>query len=373
MKVAKFGGSSVANSENIQKVLSIVSDVSKDDRLIVVVSAFGKTTDALIKGANLASQKDESYREVLSNLEKHHFDVIKELIPVTEQSSVISYAKQLLNQLETIYEGCYLLQELTPKTLAKISSFGELLSSYIIAKAANQQFKTSYKDSRELLKASDDYLNAVVNFEVTNHNCQDYFSQNSDQVTIMPGFVARTLEGKTTTLGRGGSDYTAAILAAALDAKELQIWTDVSGMFTANPRIVKQASEIPHISYHEAMELSHFGAKVIYPPTIQPVLKKEIPILIKNTFQPSDEGTLITKETSQHKPVKGISHIENIALDFVESQLFKNIKEGKTSEMIFYLKTKGKKRGYIERQEITGADGMPTNFQIEIIKREDKD
>lgn len=318
MKVLKFGGSSVANSENIQKVLSIVSDASKKEPIIVVVSAFGKTTDALIKGANLASQKNEDYKEVLKALEEHHYTVIRELIPVSNQSSVISYAKQLFNQLETIYEGCYLLQELTPKTLAKISSFGELLSSYIISKSANELFKADYKDSRELLVASDNYINGLVDFKATNKNIQEYFADNKASVTLMPGFVARTPEGKTTTLGRGGSDFTAAILAAALDAKQLQIWTDVSGMFTANPRIVKQAFEIPHISYHEAMELSHFGAKVIYPPTIQPVLEKEIPIVIKNTFQPNDKGTLITKETSKDKPVKGISHIENITLVTLE-------------------------------------------------------
>ena len=268
MKVLKFGGSSVANSKNIQQVLDIVAKSSENQRVVVVVSAFGKTTDALIKGATLASQKNKEYLDVLKDLETHHFDVIKELIPVKDQSAIISYVKQLFNHLETIYEGCFLLRELTPKTLAKVSSFGELLSSYIIAKAANTIFETVYKDSRELIVASNNYNNAVVDFTATNKKCQEYFKSHSQKVTILPGFVARTIDGKTTTLGRGGSDYTAAILAAALAADELQIWTDVSGMYTANPKIVKQASEIAHISYHEAMELSHFGAKVIYPPTI---------------------------------------------------------------------------------------------------------
>ena len=318
MKVLKFGGSSVANSENIQKVLAIVSDAAQQEKVNVVVSAFGKTTDKLIKAANLAAQKNEGYKEVLSDLENHHFEVIKALIPVGDQSPIISYVKQLFNHLETIYEGCFLLHELTPKTLAKVSSFGELLSSYIIAKAAGTNLEAAYKDSRELIVASDNYNSALVNFELTNKNCEEYFKSADQQVTILPGFVARTVEGKTTTLGRGGSDYTAAILAAALEADELQIWTDVSGMFTANPRVVKQASVISHISYQEAMELSHFGAKVIYPPTIQPVLRKEIPIVVKNTFQPQDKGTLITKETSKNKPVKGISHIGNISLVTLE-------------------------------------------------------
>ncbi|QNM85268.1 bifunctional aspartate kinase/homoserine dehydrogenase I [Polaribacter pectinis] len=318
MKVLKFGGSSVANSENIKKVLAIVEKTSKASKIAVVVSAFGKTTNALIEGANLAAAKNESYKTVLEKLETHHFDVISELIPSENRSEVIEYVKELFNHLETIYQGCYLLQELTPKTLATISSFGELLSSYIIAKAANSNFETGYKDSRELIIASDNYLNASVNFAETNKNIEAFFDGNQKQVTLLPGFVGRTIEGKTTTLGRGGSDYTAAIIAAAVNAEELQIWTDVSGMFTANPSVVKQAFPIPHISYHEAMELSHFGAKVIYPPTIQPVLKKEIPIWIKNTFKPEEEGTLIAQETSNNKPVKGISHIENITLITLE-------------------------------------------------------
>ena len=318
MKVLKFGGSSVANSKNIKKVLNIVANSSTEQNVVVVVSAFGKTTNALIKGATLAAQKNEAYLEILKELENHHFKVVKELIPTKQQTPVNSHIKQLFNQLETIYEGCFLLRELSPKTLAKVSSFGELLSSYIIAKAANEKFATVYKDSRELIVASDNYNNAAVDFSATFKNCDEYFSTHTQKVTIIPGFVARTVHGKTTTLGRGGSDFTASIIAAALNASELQIWTDVSGMFTANPSIVKQASVIDHISYHEAMELSHFGAKVIYPPTIQPVLRKEIPIVIKNTFQPEDSGTLITKETSINKPVKGISYIEDISLVTLE-------------------------------------------------------
>ncbi|MFT4576903.1 MAG: aspartokinase/homoserine dehydrogenase 1, partial [Polaribacter sp.] len=245
----------------------------------------------------------------------HHLLVIKELIPVANQSEVISYVKRLFNDLETLFEGCSLLQELTPKTLARIAGFGELLSSYIISKAAKEaNINAVYKDSRELIIASENFQNAHVNFNLTNTNCVTYFSNAKEQVTVLPGFIASTEDGKTTTLGRGGSDFSAAIYAAALEVKELQIWTDVSGMFTANPSVVKQAFPIPHISYQEAMELSHFGAKVIYPPTIQPVLEKEIPIVIKNTFSPSDEGTLITKKTEQNKPVKGITYIENIAL-----------------------------------------------------------
>ena len=318
MKVLKFGGSSVANSENIKKVLAIVAQQAKDQKLAVVVSAFGKTTNALIQAANLATEKNKEYFSVLKGIENHHFEVIDALIPEKNKKEVKTYVNELLQHLGTIYEGCFLLQELTAKTLATISSFGELLSSFIIAKAANTQFKTDYKDSRELIIASDDYLSALVNFKHTDNNIAAYFKKSDAPVTLLPGFVANTLAGKTTTLGRGGSDYTAAIIAAAVNAEELQIWTDVSGMFTANPSVVKQAFPITHISYQEAMELSHFGAKVIYPPTIQPVLKKEIPILIKNTFKPQETGTLIAKETGKNKTVKGISHIEDITLITLE-------------------------------------------------------
>ena len=314
MKVLKFGGSSVASSNNIKKTLEIVKDQSKNHKVAVVVSAFGKTTDNLLKIANLATQNKE-YELLLKETELHHLEVIKELIPISNQSEVISYVKRLFNHLETLFEGCNLLQELTPKTLATIASFGELLSSYIISKAAKEVgLNSNYKDSRELIVDNGSYQSATVNFDVTNKNVKEYFKNAKEQVTILPGFIASTLDGKTTTLGRGGSDYSAAIYAAAVDAEELQIWTDVSGMFTANPSIVKQAFPIQHISYQEAMELSHFGAKVIYPPTIQPVLEKEIPIQVKNTFAPTDNGTLITKKTEENKPVKGISYIENISL-----------------------------------------------------------
>ena len=315
MNVLKFGGSSVANSENIKKVITIITAAAKKQKVIVVVSAFGKTTNALIEGAHFAKNKNSNYKEIIQKLEKHHFDVVQELIPIQQQPAIIAHVKELFNQLETIYKGCYLLEELSSKTLATISSFGELLSAAIIAEISNLALNTNYKDSRDLIVASEMYLDAVVDFPATNKNITAYFKHNSAQVTLLPGFVARTAQGQTTTLGRGGSDYSAAIYAAALDAKELQIWTDVSGMYTSNPSIVKQAFAIPHISYHEAMELSHFGAKVIYPPTIQPVLQKEIPIVIKNTFQPKDIGTRITKDThTNNQPVKGISYIENITL-----------------------------------------------------------
>lgn len=320
MKVLKFGGTSVANAQNIKLVLAIVSDKAREEKLIVVVSAFSKITDLLQLASQKAAAGDESFKDILAEIEKKHLDALKELIPVSEQSSLLSHIKRIVNHLETLLDGCYLLGELSSRTSDTILSFGELLSSYIIAEALKQNLKnSSYKDSRELIKTNNHFGKAVVNFDVSNELIVDFFASNENQVVVMPGFIAASLDGINTTLGRGGSDYTAAILAGALDANDLEIWTDVNGMFTANPKIVKQAQPIAYISYQEAMELSHFGAKVLYPPTIQPVLRKNIPILIKNTFEPSAEGTYISNQVfAQSNPVKGITHIDAITLITLE-------------------------------------------------------
>jgi bifunctional aspartokinase / homoserine dehydrogenase 1 len=320
MKVLKFGGTSVANAQNIKLVLDIVSNKAKKDKLVVVVSALSKVTDLLQLAASKASNNDESFKEIVNDIEKLHLETLKQLIPVSEQSGLLSHLKRIINHLETLLDGCFLLGELSSRTSDTILSFGELLSSYIIAEALKQHLKnTSYKDSRELIKTNANYGKAGVLFESTNALIINFFASNDTQVVVIPGFIASTQDGINTTLGRGGSDYTAAIIAGALNAVDLEIWTDVNGMFTANPKIVKQAQPIATISYQEAMELSHFGAKVLYPPTIQPVLTKNIPILIKNTFEPDAEGTLISNQiTSNNNPVKGISHIENISLITLE-------------------------------------------------------
>jgi aspartokinase/homoserine dehydrogenase 1 len=320
MKILKFGGTSVANAQNIKLVLDIVTKKAQQDKLIVVVSAFSKVTDLLQLASIKASLKDESYKEIVAEIEKKHLDAIKELIPVSEQSGLLSHVKRIVNHLDTLLDGCFLLGELSSRTTDTILSFGELLSSYIIAEALKQNIKSGgYKDSRELIKTNSNFGKAAVNFDITNQLIVDFFATNDNQAVVMPGFIASSLEGVNTTLGRGGSDYTAAILAGALNTSDLEIWTDVNGMYTANPKIVKQALPIATISYQEAMELSHFGAKVLYPPTIQPVFKKNIPILIKNTFEPEAEGTYISnKVTSSINPVKGISHIDNITLITLE-------------------------------------------------------
>jgi len=317
MKVLKFGGSSVANSENIQKVLAIVKQESKNEKIAVVVSAFGKTTDMLLSAANKALKNIADAKQTLKTIKELHDQVINDLI-TTHKKEVSSEVADLFKKLVSIYEGLYLLQELSDKTVAKISSFGERLSSLIIANAAKELFDATHEESRKLITTKNDYLNAQVNFKITDVNITSFFDKNKHQVVVLGGFISSNSNHETTTLGRGGSDYSASIYAAALGAKELQIWTDVSGMFTANPRVVKQASPISEISYEEAMELSHFGAKVLYPPTIQPSLRKEIPIRIKNTFDPENLGTLITNNPKNGNEVKGISHIEDISLITIE-------------------------------------------------------
>ena len=319
MKVLKFGGSSVATSENINKAISIVKDSAYNTQVIVVVSALGGITDVLLEAGNLACTGDENYKNQFKLIEERHLKVIRELIPVSNQSGVLGHVKKMLNKLEATLEGVFLINELSAKTSDKIVSFGELLSSFIVVEAMkNQGLDAELKNAQELIVTDENFSNAVVKFDQTNKNIETFFKNNKHQIIVLPGFVSKTESGEPTTLGRGGSDYTAAIIAAAANASVLEIWTDVSGMYTANPKFVQQAFPIKNISYQEAMELSHFGAKVLYPPTIQPVLEREIPIRIKNTFDAKAEGTLITKVTSNANPIKGISHIENMTLVTLE-------------------------------------------------------
>ena len=316
MKVLKFGGTSVANAQNIKLVIEIVKNKVKDTQLVVVVSAFSGVTDLLVSAAQKASQKDILYKNIVAEIEQRHHLAIQELLPISEQKNTINGFDNELNLLKTLLDGCFLLGELSSRTSDTILSFGEIFSSGIIAQALTQAIPaSSHADSRQFIKTNNHFGKAVVNFELTNKLINDFSQFKNQKVTVIPGFIASSVDNNNTTLGRGGSDYTAAIVAAALNSSHLEIWTDVNGMFTANPRIVKQAQPIEKISYQEAMELSHFGAKVLYPPTIQPVLTKNIPILIKNTFEPNAEGTYISNESLfQINPIKGISHIDKIAL-----------------------------------------------------------
>ena len=316
MKLLKFGGTSVANAENISKVITILEKESKTEKIAVVVSALGGVTDTLIKAGELATLKDGSYIKVFESIRERHLETIQLLIPKAKAKTVIKTVEAKLEALKNLLHGIYLINEFSNKTRDKVLSFGELLSSYIISEALKQTMdKSSLKDSRDLIVTDSIHTNANVNGKVTTANITSFFQKNKDKIVVLPGFVSRSEVGETTTLGRGGSDYTAALVASALKASVLEIWTDVSGMYTANPKLVKQASPIEEISYQEAMELSHFGAKVLYPPTVQPAFQKNIPIYIKNTFQSDAKGTLISKNAaSKNGPVRGISHVENIAL-----------------------------------------------------------
>jgi len=318
MQVLKFGGSSVGSLEAINQMLSIVISRIEKEKTIVVVSAMSGVTDELITLAQTAAQGNEAYKTIIQNIEQKHLDAVHALVPNKEQSSTLSLVKQLINELESHSEALFMLKEVSMRMQDKIISYGELLSSKIISAIFESKgIKQQWVNSSELIKTNSNYFNAVVDKPLTYKNIANYFAapENAFDLYIAPGFVASDAEGNTTTLGRGGSDYTGAIYAAALQASALEIWTDVSGLMTADPRIVQNAKEIAEISYQEAMELSHFGAKVIYPPTIQPVMQKNIPVWIKNTFDPAHAGTIIKNESSADKNfIRGISSINDICL-----------------------------------------------------------
>ena len=320
MIVLKFGGTSVANAENISKTIAVVRSAQKEGPLMVVVSALGGTTDLLLGAGRSAAEGRTDYKEKIKLIEERHFDTIKNLIPVTHQSSIIFEVKRRVNELEDLCDGIFLIGEFSPRTADKIASYGELLSSLIISQRLNSlDIKHQWVDSRELIRTDSNYTFAAVDGSVTNEQVKKYIADHPSSLYLLPGFVASDAAGNTTTLGRGGSDYTAAILAAAVDAEKLEIWTDVSGMMTADPRLVPNAKVIPNISYQEAMELSHFGAKVIYAPTIQPVMAKGIPLWIKNTFAPADTGTEIERKArAGGNAVSGLSSIDRVSLLLLE-------------------------------------------------------
>ncbi|MBT9392916.1 bifunctional aspartate kinase/homoserine dehydrogenase I [Hymenobacter sp. NST-14] len=315
MQVLKFGGSSVATADNIQRVLDLAQAAARQAPTVVVVSALGGVTDQLITAGRRAAAHDDSYRPLLRELEQRHLEAARGLLPIAGQSAVLSQVKTSCNELESLCDGIFALGELSARTLDRLVSYGELLSSRLVAAglaargAAHQRL-----DSRQLIRTDARYGHAAVDFATTNPLIQAAVT-GEVPLYVAPGFVAAAPDGSTTTLGRGGSDYTAAIFAGALGASTLEIWTDVSGMMTADPRLVRAARPIPRISYQEAMELSHFGAKVLYPPTIQPVMRAGIPLWIKNTFAPTDAGTLVeVAPPANHAFVRGISSIGPISL-----------------------------------------------------------
>ncbi len=311
MRVLKFGGTSVGSVESLRNVQRIVNTTSED--LIVVVSAFGGVTDLLIGAATAAQRGDSAYIETLDRIITRHNDMIDGIVESQYQVELRGRLQPLFDDLANIYKGVHLIRDLSSKTMDTIVSYGERLSSTIISYILSD---VTLIDSRELIKTEPQYDKHIVNFEATNKLIASRFESHT-RVSLLPGFIASDLKSEVvTTLGRGGSDYTAAILAAALEADILEIWTDVDGFMSADPRVISNTYVINHLSFIEAMELCNFGAKVIYPPTIYPVYHKNIPIVVKNTFNIDAPGTLITREKSKEegKPIKGISSINDTSL-----------------------------------------------------------
>ena len=311
MKVLKFGGSSVGSAESILSVKRIVE--AQTEPVIVVVSALGGITDQLIRTSQLAVSGDVAYLTSYAEMAQRHHTMIDAVIPAgAGRDTLIRVVDGLLEELRSIFQGVYLIRDLSPKTQAAIVSYGERLSSQIVATLIRD---AKWFDSREFIKTEVKGGRSLLASELTNRLVREMW-QTLPKVSLVPGFISTDAEsGEVTNLGRGGSDYTASIIAAALDASVLEIWTDVDGFMTADPRVISSAYVIPELSYIEAMELCNFGAKVVYPPTIYPVCIKNIPILIKNTFNPDAPGTIIKMEVADDsRYIKGISSIKGTTL-----------------------------------------------------------
>jgi aspartokinase/homoserine dehydrogenase 1 len=308
MKILKFGGTSVGSVENVRRIGEIV--LNQHDSIIVVVSALGGVTDQLLLVAQRAASGMKLNGELVTIRERHE-ELIKGLFNAKNAIATIQAMQPLFDELEKIVQGVTLIGELTPKTLDKILGFGERLSSILISRFLD----VPLIDSLAVIRTDRSFGRANVDFELT-YKLISEATASIKQFAVAPGFISSAPDGSMTTLGRGGSDYTAALFAAAVHAQCLEIWTDVDGFMTADPRVISKAYTIPMLTYSEAMELSHFGAKVIYPPTILPVYQRSIPIHIKNTLNPQGEGTLICQSEANTKdhPIKGISSISGITL-----------------------------------------------------------
>ncbi len=316
MKILKFGGTSVGSVESIRTLLEIIKrESASGENPVVVLSAMSGVTNLLVSMAD-AAERGEDFSRHLSQLENKHFEVIKTLLDVQRQNPVFTKLKIFFNELEDLLNGVRSLREITSKTRDLVLSYGERCSTFMVSKIAGQYFPDAvFADATELVKTDSTFGQAKVNTELTEILIRDFYQQHKGQVIFVTGFISSNEEGRITTLGRGGSDYTAAIFGSALNAKEIEIWTDVNGMMTADPRIVKKAFSLPELTYTEAMELSYFGAKVIYPPTMIPAFLKKIPIVIRNTFQPDFEGTVISHQSKpSNLSIKGISSINEISI-----------------------------------------------------------
>ena len=307
MKVLKFGGTSVGTAATIRRVKAIVD--AREGDLLIVVSALGGITDLIGKTAQTAAIGNNAYRSGFREIKNRHLSLMAELFP--GDNPALHQVQQILDEMEQVLTGLALVGELTLKTLDRVLGMGERISSVIVARYLG----VAWYDSSEIIVTDSHFGKAVVDFQETREKLRSQAAHFKGKI-LVPGFIARNRAGEYTTLGRGGSDYTAAIFAALLDGESLEIWTDVDGFMTADPRVISKAYTIPALTYAEAMELSNFGAKVIYPPTILPVYKKSIPVHIRNTIKPESSGTVITRipVNGKERPIKGISSIPAIAL-----------------------------------------------------------
>jgi len=315
----KFGGTSVGTPKAINQIIKIVSS-SKQPVGGVVVSAFSGVTNLLIESANRACNRDKGYETDFNEIAARHIAAINVLI--TDEALLkisMTEIRGILSELKDVLYGIYLLKELSPKILDTIMNYGERMSAYIIAQSfENAGITAEFIDARKLIKTDDTFGSARVDIPRTYKNISSYFEKSESSLKVVTGFVGSTKNNETTTLGRGGSDYTASLFGAAINAAKIEIWTDVDGVLTADPRKVPTAFTIDKMTYQEAIEMSHFGAKVIYPQTMLPALTNKVPLVIRNTFNPSFAGTVINAETSNKYAIKGISSIGNVSLALIQ-------------------------------------------------------
>ena len=306
MKILKFGGTSISNKFCISNIIDIVKN---ENKCIVVVSAISGVTNLLSNCMNKAKEGDLEFKSEIDEIFKKHIGIINQFVSKKSGAELTIFIEKQLNKAEKLLKGISLVNEITPNIYSKIIVIGEMLSSKLMNEIfINKKLNTRLIDGNDLIHVYGKNRNHLINWEKTAEKIKHVFNNDSFNINVIPGFICKNENGDLSTLGRGGSDLSASIIANVLNAKSLEIWTDVSGVYTANPKIVSQARPIKNISYHEAMELSHFGAKVIYPPTIQPLLDKKIELKIKNTFFPEKKGTLISKSTKRNNGqiVKGL-------------------------------------------------------------------
>jgi len=323
LKVLKFGGTSVGTIESLRNVKGIVEGL--DSPAIVVVSALGGLTDKLIATARSASEGSDDYVAEMEGIRKRHYDIIEALVPDGRKETILSLINPLLDKLEERYRGLSLIHTLPEQTLDEVVSFGERMSSVIVSGILSD---ASHHNSLDFIKTEKWFNRNIADRQLTEKLIREQFALPLSRHAVTGGFISTDRDtGEITNLGRGGSDYTAALIAAALDADSLEIWTDVDGFLTADPRIIKGASIIPEMSFVESMELCSFGAKVVYPPTIYPVFHKNIPIKILNTFNPGAPGTMISDAVASKGKVRGVSSLSNTSVITMSGLLTSNVAE----------------------------------------------